>query len=96
MVSVRSSIPTRMLFNYRLSPDTQAIPFEINLRKEKWSFVSVCKPPSHNNQYYCDYLPELLDFYSNIYGNKFVFGDFNLDISITYIYVVAYEKWKFH
>ena len=35
LVSVRSSIPTRMLFNYRLSPDTQAIPFEINLRKEK-------------------------------------------------------------
>ena len=35
LVSVRYSIPARMLSNYRLPPDIQAIPFEINLRKEK-------------------------------------------------------------
>ena len=70
-----------MLSNYRLPPDIQAIPFEINLRKEKWLFVSVYKPPSLNNQYFCDSLSELLDFYSSIYDNKVVFGDFNLEIS---------------
>ena len=46
LVFVRSSIPARMLSNYRLPPDIQAISFEINLRKEKWLFISVCKPPS--------------------------------------------------
>ena len=81
LVFVRSSIPTRMLSNYRLPPDIPAIPFEINLRKEKWLFISVYKPPSLNNQYFCDSLSELLDFYSSIYDNKVVFGDFNLDIS---------------
>ena len=70
-----------MLSNYRLPPDIPAIPFEINLRKEKWLFISVYKPPSLNNQYFCDSLSELLDFYSSIYDNKVVFGDFNLDIS---------------
>ena len=75
-------IPTRMLSNYRLLPDIQALPFEINLRKEKWLFISFYKPPSLNNQYFCDSLSELPDFfYSNIYDNKFVFGDFNLEIS---------------
>ena len=49
LVFVRSSIPTRMLSNYRLPPDIPAIPFEINLRKEKWLFISVYKPPSLNN-----------------------------------------------
>ena len=29
-------------------------------------------------QYFCDSLSELLDFYSSIYDNKVVFGDFNL------------------
>ena len=70
-----------MLSNYRLQPDIQAIPFEINLRKEKSLFISVYKPPSLNNQYFCYSLSELLDFYSSIYDNKVVFGDFNLEIS---------------
>ena len=52
LVSVRYSIPARMLPNYRLPPDIQAIPFEINLRKEKWLFRSVSKRPSLNNQYF--------------------------------------------
>ena len=52
LVSVRYSIPARMLSNYRLPPDIQAIPFEINLRKEKWLFRSVSKQPSLNNQYF--------------------------------------------
>ena len=29
-------------------------------------------------QHFCDSLSELLDFYSSIYDNKVVFGDFNL------------------
>ena len=29
-------------------------------------------------QCFCDSLSELLDFYSSIYDNKVVFGDFNL------------------
>ena len=77
LVFVRSSIPTRMLSNYRLPPDIKAILFEINLRKEKWLFVSVCKPPSRNNQYFCDSFPY---FYSSIYDNKVVSGNFNLEI----------------
>ena len=39
------------------------------------------KPLSLNNQYFCNSLSELLGFYSSIYDNKIVFGDFNLEIS---------------
>ena len=81
LIFQRPSIPARMLSNYRLPPDIQAIPFEINLRKEKWLLVSVYKPPSINNQYFCDFSSELLGFYSSIYDNKVVFENFNLKIS---------------
>ena len=81
MVFVKSSIPTRMLPNDRLPPVIQAIPFEINLKKEKWLFISVYKPSSLNSQYFFDSLSELVEFYSSIYDNKVVFGDFNLEIS---------------
>ena len=37
--------------------------------------------PSLNNQYLCDSLSELLDFYSGIYDDKVVFGDFDLEVS---------------
>ena len=78
---VRSSIAAKILSHYRLPPEFQDIPFEINLTKEKWLFVSVCKPPSLNNQYFCDSLSKLLDFYSSSYDNKVFFGDSNLEIS---------------
>ena len=44
-------------------------------------YNNVYKPPSLNNQYFCNSLSKLLDFYSSIYDNKVVFGDFNLEIS---------------
>ena len=52
--------------------------FKINLRKEKWLFVVIYKPPSLNSQYFLDTLPELQDFYFNHYDNKVILGDFNL------------------
>ena len=46
LVFVKSSIPSRMLTKHKLPSDIQFIPFEINLRKEKWLFVSIYKPTS--------------------------------------------------
>ena len=68
----------RMLSNYRLPPDIETIPFEINLRKKKWLFVSVHKPPSLNNRCFCGSLSKVLYFYSSIYDNKIFFDDLNL------------------
>ena len=48
LVFVRSSIPARMLFDYRLPPDIPAIPFEINQRKEKWLIINIFVIPYLN------------------------------------------------
>ena len=55
----------------------------MNLRKDKWLFVCIYKPPLQNNQYSVRILSDLLDFYSNEYDNKVVLGDFNLQPSGT-------------
>ena len=51
-VYVRGCLPARELQAYKLPFDIQAIPLEINLRKEKWLFIGIYKPPSQNSQYF--------------------------------------------
>ena len=71
-----------MLIKFKLPDNTEIIPFVSNLKKEKWLFGSIYKPPLQNNQYFVSILVGLLDFYSNDistqYDNKVVLGDFNL------------------
>ena len=54
------------------------ISFEMNLRKEKWLFVSIYNPQLQSNQYVLVTLGDLVDFYSHDYENKVILGDFNL------------------
>ena len=81
LVYIKSSLPYKMLTKFKLPNKIQIIPFGLNLRKDKWLFVSIYKPPLQNNQYFVSILSDLLDFYSNEYDNKVVLGDFNLEPS---------------
>ena len=78
LVYVKGSIPARVLTSFSTPEDTQIIVFEINLRKKKWLFVGIYKPPSLNGQYFLDNLSDLPDFYPNHYDSKVIIGDFNL------------------
>ena len=79
LVYIKASFLSKILTKFKLPINIQIIPFEINLRKEKWLFVSIYKPPSQSNQYFQDILGDLLDFYSQYYDNKVILGDFNLE-----------------
>ena len=79
LVYIKCSLPSKIMPNFKLPENIQAILFELNLRKEKWLFVIIYKPPLQSNSYFLDTLNDLLDFYSGIYGNKVVFGEFNLE-----------------
>ena len=70
-----------MLNKFKLLSNIQIIPFELNLRKDKWLFVSIYKSLLQNNQYFVSIVSDLLDCYSNEYDNKAVLGDFNLKLS---------------
>ena len=38
-----------------------------------------------NSQYFLDSLSDIVDYYSNVYGNHIVIGDFNLEPSQMYL-----------
>ena len=44
LVYVKSSIPSRHLSCENLCDSIQAVPFEINLRKEEWLVISIYRP----------------------------------------------------
>ena len=85
LVYVRSHLLSRQLTKFKIPSDIQAIPFEVNMRKEKWFFLCIYKPPSMNSQYFLDSLSDIIDYYSNVYDNHIVIGDFNLEPSQMYL-----------
>ena len=50
MVFVKSHTPSRRLNDFKIPSNIQIIPFEINLRKEKWLVSSIYKAPSQENK----------------------------------------------
>ena len=52
VVYIKSSLPSRIMSNFKLPENIQVIPFEFNLRREKWLFVSIYKPPLQSNNYF--------------------------------------------
>ena len=74
-------MPSRLLKNFDVPRNIQIIPFELNLRKEKWMFMCIYRPPSQNKQYFLEKLSEIIDHFSSIYDNYIILGDFNMEPS---------------
>ena len=81
LVYVKSSIPSRRLSCENLCDSIQAVPFEINLRKEKWLVISIYRPPSQNSEYFLNNLTVMIDFFADTYDNYLIMGDFNIEQS---------------
>ena len=71
---VYSYLLSRKLTKFEIPSDIQAILFEVNIRKTKWFFLCIYNPPSMSNQYFLDSLSNIIDYYSNVYGNHIVIG----------------------
>ena len=52
LVYISSSILSKQLHWGNLNLSIPAVPFEMNLRKDKWLVTSVFKPPSQNSKYF--------------------------------------------
>ena len=76
LVYIKSHFPSRLLPIHNTSNDIQVIPFEQNLRKEKW--LLMCRP-KQNNEYFMEKPSSIADHYSRIYNNYIFLGDFNME-----------------
>ena len=79
MVFVKSHILSKRLNGFKIPSNIRIMPFEINLRKEKWLVASIYKAPSQENKYFIWYLTNLLEFYSTPYEKVIALGDFNIE-----------------
>ena len=79
LVYIKSSVPSRKLKCDVLLKSIQAIPFELNLRKEKWLVISIYRPPSQDSEFFLNSLTIILDHFTKTYDNYLIMGDFNLE-----------------
>ena len=83
LVYIKSNIPTRQLNCGDLCKSIQAVPFEINLRKEKWLVISICRPPSQNSEFFLNTLTSIIGHFTKLFDNYIIMGEFNLEPSDT-------------
>ena len=82
LVYFKESLLGTELQAYKIPFDIQATPFQINLGKENWLLIGICKPPSQtDNQYFLNISADLLDVYWMQYDNKVLLGKFNLKLN---------------
>ena len=77
LVYIKSSIPSRQLSYGSICNFIQAIPFEINLRQEKWLVISIYRPPSQDSGFFIHSLTEIIDHFATKYDNHLNIADFN-------------------
>ena len=78
-VYVKSSVPSWKLKCDVLLKSIQAIPFELNLRKEKWLVISIYRLLSQDSEFFLNSLTIILDHFTKTYDNYLIMGDFNLE-----------------
>ena len=79
LVYLKSSFSSRKLKCYVLLKSIQAIPFELNLRKEKWLVTSIHRPPSQDSEFFLNSLTIILNQFTKTYDNYLIMGDSNLE-----------------
>ena len=79
LVHIKSSIPSRQLSYGSICNSIQAIPFEINLRQEKWLVISIYRPPPQDSGFFIHSLTEIIDHFATKYDNHLIMGDFNME-----------------
>ena len=79
LVYVLQDIPSKQLKSFPLPIDFQAIPFEINLKNQKWLLISVYNPDKSFGKYFLECLTTLLDYYTRTYNSYVIIGDMNLE-----------------
>ena len=79
LIYIKVHLPSTLLSNIISPKYIEAIPFELNLRKEMWMFVCIQKPPKLESQYFFENLSLIIDHYSSIYDNHIILGDFNME-----------------
>ena len=72
LVYIKSSIPSTKCSCDDICNSIQAIPFELNLRKEKWLVISIYHPPLQGSVFFLNSLTEIIDVFADKYHHYLI------------------------
>ena len=76
----KEDILRRKIEGPEIPEDIQAIPIEINIRKQKWLLLPIYRSPSQDPRYFVDNVCRIIDGYTLSRENVLLIGDFNMEV----------------
>ena len=82
IVYIKSDIPQRRRFDLemKLKDGIELIAIEIIVRKEKWLFLNIYKPPKVNNALLIDTIAAVMSITEGSISSTFIVGDININM----------------
>ena len=80
LVYSREDILCRKIEGLEIPKDIQAIPIEINIRKQKWLLLPIYRSPTQDPCYFVDNVCRIIDGYALSRENVLLIGDFNMEV----------------
>ena len=78
MFYINQNIPCKKIETFQFTSSIEILTLEINLGKEKLLIFGTYKPPNINNSSFLNELYNAITFYSTLYKNCVLLGDFNI------------------
>ena len=78
LLYVDENLPGKIINSYKFKENSEIIVFEFSVSNKKWLLLGNYKPPSQNDLSFINELNLALNFFSPIYENFVLLGDFNL------------------
>ena len=75
---VNENLPGKIINSYKFKENSEVILFEFSVSKKKWLLLGNYRPSSQDDLSFMNKLNLALIFFSPIYENLFLLGDFNL------------------
>ena len=78
LLYVNENIPGKIINSYKFKENSEIILFEFSVSNKKWLLLGNYKTPSQNDLLFTNELNLVLSFFSPIYENFVLLGNFNM------------------
>ena len=78
LLYVNENLPGKIINSYKFKENSEIIVFEFSVSNKKWLLLGNYRPPSQNDLSFISELNLALNFFSPIYENFVLLGDFSL------------------
>ena len=98
LVYIKDDILFKKIEGLEIPRDIQAIPIEIDIRKQKWLLLPLNSNPRQGPKYFVDNLGRIIDKYTPSRDNVLIIGDFNIVIgdNVMSTLIITYQLFSLY